>query len=100
MDSISFVCVSFEVELNSRPDGLEAYMNRPISLRRFTGIAATLALVLWGVLSVSHAQQVRPAVAIDPDDIGGVVTGPSGPEAGVWVIAETRDLQVRYIKSV
>ena len=26
--------------------------------------------------------------------------GPSGPEAGVWVIAETRDLPVRYIKIV
>jgi hypothetical protein len=39
-------------------------------------------------------------VAIDPDDIGGVVRGPSGAEAGVWVIAETRDLGVRYIKSV
>ena len=39
-------------------------------------------------------------VAIDNDDIGGVVTGPKGPEAGVWVIAETRDLPVRYIKSV
>jgi hypothetical protein len=40
------------------------------------------------------------AVAIDADDIGGVVTGPNGPEAGVWVIAETRDLPVRYIKIV
>src|SRR4029079_6474554 len=41
-----------------------------------------------------------PAVAIAADDIGGVVTGPNGPEAGVWVVAETRDLPVRYIKSV
>src|ERR687889_168156 len=40
------------------------------------------------------------SVAVDPDDIGGVVRGPNGPEAGVWVIAETRDLPVRYIKSV
>jgi hypothetical protein len=39
-------------------------------------------------------------VAIDNDDIGGVVTGANGPEAGVWVIAETRDLAVRYIKIV
>ena len=40
-----------------------------------------------------QAQSPRAtAVAIDADDIGGVVTGPSGPEAGVWVIAETRDL--------
>ncbi len=35
-----------------------------------------------------HAQQPA-AVAIDNDDIGGVVAGPNGPEAGVWVIAET-----------
>ena len=28
------------------------------------------------------------------------VTGPNGPEAGVWVIAETTDLPTRYIKSV
>ena len=39
-------------------------------------------------------------MAIDNDDIGGVVRGPEGPEAGVWVIAETRDLPVRYIKIV
>jgi len=59
-----------------------------------------LALVFSFVLAVSHAQQAPPAVPIDGDDIGGVVTGPNGPEAGVWVIAETRDLPVRYIKSV
>ena len=40
------------------------------------------------------------AVAIDSDDIGGVVTSSNGPEAGVWVIAETLDLPVRYIKAV
>ncbi len=34
-----------------------------------------------------------PAVAIDNDDIGGTVNGPAGPEAGVWVIAETRRLR-------
>ena len=28
------------------------------------------------------------------------MTGPNGPEAGVWVIAETHDLPVRYIKIV
>ncbi|MEE8439565.1 MAG: carboxypeptidase-like regulatory domain-containing protein, partial [Micropepsaceae bacterium] len=40
------------------------------------------------------------AVAIDADDIGGVVSGPNGPEAGVWVVAETNELDVRYIKIV
>ena len=47
-----------------------------------------------------HAQQAPPGVKIDEDDIGGVVTGPNGPEAGVWVIAETTDLPTRYTKSV
>ena len=37
---------------------------------------------------------------MDADDIAGVVTGPNGPEAGVWVIAETRDLPTRHIKIV
>lgn len=32
--------------------------------------------------------------------ISGTVTGPNGPEAGVWVIAETHDLPTRYAKIV
>src|SRR5208337_691319 len=53
-------------------------------------------------LAVALPAQVRAqtAVAIDADDIGGVVTGPKGPEAGVWVIAETHDLPTRYAKMV
>ena len=34
------------------------------------------------------------------DAIEGTVTGPSGPEAGVWVIAETVDLPTRFAKIV
>ena len=59
------------------------------------GIAAFSASV-----SAPASAQQAAAVAIDNDDIGGVVTGPQGPEAGVWVIAETTDLPTRYIKSV
>ena len=40
------------------------------------------------------------AVAIDTNDIGGVVTSDKGPEAGVWVIAETTDLPTRFIRTV
>jgi hypothetical protein len=39
-------------------------------------------------------------VAIDKDDIGGVVSGPNGPEAGAWVIAETSELPTKYAKIV
>jgi hypothetical protein len=45
------------------------------------------------------AQQTT-AVAIDGDDIGGVVRGPGGPEAEVWVIAETTELATKYAKMV
>jgi hypothetical protein len=72
-----------------------------MSSKPFVVHAASVAAIASFILAVSYAQQPRPdAVAIDPDDIGGVVTGAGGPEAGVWVIAETRDLPVRYIKSV
>src|SRR6059036_3657644 len=48
-----------------------------------------------------HAQQRGGAtVAIDGDDIGGVVASAKGPEAGVWVIAETTDLPTLYAKMV
>src|SRR5438445_7971422 len=46
-----------------------------------------------------RSQQNAP-VRIDNDDIGGVVTSTNGPEAGVWVIAETTDLPTRYAKMV
>jgi hypothetical protein len=39
-------------------------------------------------------------VDVSSGDIGGVVTGVHGPEAGVWVIAETRDLPTRFAKIV
>jgi hypothetical protein len=70
-------------------------MKKPAVLGVFLVFATSAALFV-----AARAQQQPASVAIDPDDIGGVVRGPNGPEAGVWVIAETRDLPVRYIKSV
>ena len=61
------------------------------------GIA--VLLTAWPATWLS-AQPAQPgAVQIDNDDIGGVVTSPRGPEAGVWVIAETTDLGTRFAKS-
>jgi hypothetical protein len=48
----------------------------------------------------SAQQDNATAVRIDNDDIGGVVTGANGPEAGVWVIAETADLPTKFAKIV
>ena len=51
-------------------------------------------------LAVAALPHVRPDVTVGPADIGGVVTGPHGPEAGVWVIAETNDLPTRFVRIV
>src|SRR5438270_975827 len=66
-------------------------------------LCASVALAAVIALTVGPANAQQPAtqaVTIDNDDIGGVVTGPNGPEAGVWVIAETRDLPTRFTKAV
>jgi hypothetical protein len=55
-----------------------------------------IAVVSFGAFlcGTAGAQKVGAA------DIGGVVSGPKGPEAGVWVIAETTDLPTKYAKVV
>src|SRR3989442_5012859 len=57
--------------------------------------ALQVAAALFGLAAILPAQ-----VQIDADDIGGVVTSPKGPEAGVWVIAETSDLPTKLAKIV
>ena len=56
------------------------------TLARLTIIAGLMALP--GAISTAvYAQQTE---TVGATDIGGTVVGPAGPEAGVWVIAETR----------
>src|SRR4026209_946693 len=64
-------------------------------------IAVTIALLLsMSQATIDAGQQAGGTVPVDGDDLGGIVTGPSGPEAGVWVIAETTDLPTRFVKIV
>src|SRR5215216_4696393 len=64
-------------------------------------LAGGLAVFLVASVDRTSARQIaNDTVAVDADDIGGVITGPKGPEAGVWVIAETTDLPTRLFKSV
>ena len=71
----------------------------------------TKKLVYLGIVAVGIAaflaswpsqlsSQQSTSVSIDNDDIGGVVTSAKGPEAGVWVIAETTDLPTRFARMV
>ncbi len=69
-------------------------------MRRFVGCRLLLVLGLAGFASSSIAQGPAAEPGIGPHDIGGSVTSRFGPEAGVWVIAETGDLGTRFAKMV
>jgi hypothetical protein len=76
--------------------------------QRYRSLSLTYGLA--GVLAFSHlalvhaparAQTVTRAVPqLKNNEIAGVVTGPHGPEAGVWVIAETTELPTKFAKIV
>jgi hypothetical protein len=59
-----------------------------------------IAVFLAAAAPELNAQQSPAAVTVGDTDIGGVVSGPSGPEAGVWVIAETTDLPTKFARMV
>jgi hypothetical protein len=65
-------------------------------LNALVGIGMCLTVLVTAV----RARQPSPPVTVDADDLGGLVSGPKGPEAGVWVIAETTDLPTRFAKIV
>jgi len=67
---------------------------------KFRVFGATALAGIMVFLMIRVEGQTPSAVALDEDDIGGVVTGSRGAEAGVWVIAETRDTPTRLIKQV
>ncbi len=70
---------------------------------RFNLSASAIALLI-GLGSIANAQAQQSAASAAPsigaNDLGGVVTSPNGPEAGVWVIAQTTDLPTKYVKIV
>src|SRR2546422_9152754 len=57
-------------------------------------VTVLLCVTLINVEAQRSTRQNAPAY------ITGVVQSPQGPEAGVWVIAETKDLPTNFIKIV
>src|SRR3989449_9828099 len=83
------------------PNGRRSDAMKPKHVVYLGMVAIAIALVWAGSVVTLGAQQAGSgAVAIDADDIGGVVTSANGPEAGVWVIAETTDLPTKFAKLV
>jgi hypothetical protein len=71
------------------------------SSRYSTAVVITAAMLASAIPETLRAQQTPGAlVTVGNTDIGGIVTGARGPEAGVWVIAETADLPTPYTKIV
>ena len=68
-------------------------------MTRLTLVATGVAALFIVSLTTISARQPA-AIAVDADDIGGVVRSSKGAEAGVWVIAETKDLPTPYVKIV
>src|SRR5580698_3509542 len=70
---------------------------------RITGflcLSGLAAIGIAGYLTTHLSAQQGAAINVKADEIGGAVSSSAGPEAGVWVIAETTDLPTRYIKEV
>src|SRR5437773_178254 len=61
-------------------------------------VAFAVLLAAWPAPRPAAQPAPQGAIQIDSDDIGGVVTSEHGPEAGVWVIAETTELGTRFAK--
>ena len=59
-----------------------------------------LFVFVLGACSQESTDPVEQGIEIDGDDIAGVVSSAVGPEAGVWVIAETADLGTRFVRIV
>src|SRR3989454_3906524 len=64
-------------------------------------VAVTVAILFaFSPVEVKSQRNTAGAVTVGAGDIGGVVSGTRGPEAGVWVIAETRDTPTKMVRIV
>jgi hypothetical protein len=68
--------------------------------RAYRLFACAAALVIPSLFAPLAAQPAVSSIEVGESDLGGEVTGPHGPEAGVWVIAETSELPTKFVKIV
>src|SRR5277367_5955333 len=75
---------------------------RRASAAVLAGLIASTFIAARAQTAPSPTKAISPAaqISIGAADIGGVVASAHGPEAGVWVIAETTDLPTKFAKIV
>ena len=68
----------------------------------FGGVAAAAVAALLAACAapMDKPQPADESIHVGAADLGGVVNSAKGPEAGVWVIAETTDLPTRFARIV
>ncbi|HVQ62352.1 MAG TPA: carboxypeptidase-like regulatory domain-containing protein, partial [Burkholderiales bacterium] len=64
------------------------------------GVARLAACLLLAACQSQPGGAQQEGVRVGGNDLGGVVASAKGPEAGVWVIAETADLPTKFTKIV
>ena len=69
-----------------------------VSTNRAFGVGALIAVA--AAVLIGARLPSPTTLQVGENDIGGVVTGPKGPEAGVWVIAETSELPTKFVRIV
>src|SRR5215475_6751755 len=72
------------------------------TMRLWIVVASAIGVTIWiaSAMARGRVPQAASGIAIDAGDIGGTVAGAKGPEAGVWVIAETNDLPTKFVRIV
>ena len=69
-------------------------------MTRKRSLYLSVAAICLAVCLAGSQPRAETTVPMKANDIAGVVTSPNGPEAGVWVIAETHDLPTRFARMV
>src|SRR5438034_8902117 len=82
---------------NRRSGHMRTTRGLDLAMVAMVGIAL---LVAASQARLSAQPPTDPAIRIGAGDLGGVVASGNGPEAGVWVIAETTDLPTKFAKIV
>src|SRR6202046_386605 len=67
--------------------------------KAISGVVA-LAAVVVSVAICADSLGAAAGAEVNANEMGGVATSARGPEAGVWVIAETTQLPTRFAKIV
>ena len=66
----------------------------------YLGVAAAGVVALLAACAAQMGSGAGEGGDVRANELGGVVTSAKGPEAGVWVIAETTDLPTKFTKIV